>query len=135
MPRIIALFLMSIILILPTLAVANDATNQGTFVKKRYTIDGNWSLNTVDGKTIITFSDGFKTKGGPDLKVFLSRKSLDNLSGKTALDNAIKLGVLKSNKGEQSYILPENTDLTEFKSVLIHCEAFSVLWGGFDIMP
>lgn len=103
------------------------------FTKKRYTIKGGWTIATVDGQTVITFDETFKTKGGPDLKVFLSRDELGGLSGQTALSNSERLGVLKTNKGAQSYIIPEDIDMTEFKSVIIHCEAFSVLWGGFNL--
>ena len=79
------------------------------------------------------FSEEFKTRNGPDLKVFLSPKSVEDLTGKTAIDGAVNIGVLKANKGSQSYSLPEGVSLADFKSVIIHCEAYSVLWGGFDI--
>ncbi len=101
-----------------------------SFFKKRYRIKGTWSLEQRDGKTFVKFSDDFKTKNGPDLKVFLSPKSADDVTGKTAVDGSINLGVLKSNKGTQEYEIPAGTDLNQFGTVLIHCEAYSVLWGG-----
>lgn len=82
------------------------------------------------GKTIIRFSDDFKTKKGPDLKIFLSPQTVGEVTGKTALDGAVTLGVLKSNKGTQDYVVPNGVSLANFSSVLIHCEAYSVLWGG-----
>ena len=83
-----------------------------------------------DGKTIIRFSDDFKTKNGPDLKVFLSPQSVGDVTGQTALQGAVTLGRLKSNTGTQDYVVPKGVSLANFSSVLIHCEAFSVLWGG-----
>ncbi|MBC6412419.1 MAG: DM13 domain-containing protein [Hyphomonadaceae bacterium] len=107
--------------------------HSGVFSKKRYSINGDWTVVIKDGRTVITFNDNFKTKGGPDLKVFLSPRSVDDLTSRNALDGAQYVSVLQSNSGEQSYILPGNIKLDDFKSVIIQCEAFSELWGGFDI--
>ena len=101
-----------------------------SFVKKKYKIKGHWSVVQENGRTLIRFSDDFKTKNGPDLKVFLSPQSVGEVTGETVLDGAVTLGVLKSNKGSQDYLLPKGVSLANFSSVLIHCEAFSVLWGG-----
>jgi len=100
------------------------------FIKKKYNIKGQWKVVQKNGQTIIRFSDDFKTKNGPDLKVFLSPQSVGDVTGKTALQGAVTLGVLKSNKGTQDYIIPKGVSLANFSSVLIHCEAYSVLWGG-----
>lgn len=101
-----------------------------SFIKKKYKIKGHWSVVQENGRTLIRFSDDFKTKNGPDLKVFLSPQSVGEVTGETVLDGAVTLGVLKSNKGSQDYLLPKGVSLANFSSVLIHCEAFSVLWGG-----
>ncbi len=101
-----------------------------SFTKKKYNIKGQWSVVHEDGRTLIRLSEGFKTKNGPDLKIFLSPQSIGDVTGKTALDGAVTLGRLKSNKGTQDYIIPEGVSLANFSSILIHCEAFSVLWGG-----
>lgn len=117
----------------PTSAIATQEAPSGDFVKKRYNIKGDWSVEMQDGKQVIVFSEDFKTRNGPDLKVFLSPKPVEELTGKTALQGAVSIGVLKANKGSQSYSLPDGVDLSAFESVIIHCEAYSVLWGGFDI--
>jgi len=100
------------------------------FIKKKYKIKGQWKVVQENGQTIIRFSDDFKTKNGPDLKIFLSPQSVGDVTGKTALEGAVTLGVLKSNKGTQDYVVPNGVSLDNFSSVLIHCEAYSVLWGG-----
>ena len=110
-----------------------QATAASTFVKKRYNIKGTWKLTEQDGQQVIQFNDDFKTKGGPDLKLYLSSKSLTELDSGDVEGSSVKLSVLKSNKGAQSYIIPADVNLSDFKSVVIHCEAFEVLWGGFDI--
>lgn len=101
-----------------------------SFTKKKYHIKGQWNVVQENGRTLIRFSEDFKTKNGPDLKVFLSPQSLGKVTGETALDGAVTLGKLKSNRGTQDYIVPNGVSLANFSSVLIHCEAFSVLWGG-----
>jgi len=102
----------------------------GDFVKKKKSISGNWSVVQENGQTIIRFADDFKTKKGPDLKIFLSPQTLQDVNGKTATSGAINLGVLKSTKGTQDYLVPAGVDLSNFNSVLVHCEAYSILWGG-----
>lgn len=114
-----------------TEAVATAAAVQPqSFFKKKYNIKGSWSLVQRDGKTFVKFSDDFKTKNGPDLKILLSPKSAEAVNGKNAVEGSINLGELKSKKGAQEYEIPAGTDLSQFSTVLIHCEAFSVLWGG-----
>ena len=110
-------------------AAATTYTAQ-PFVKKKKKIKGAWRVVQENGQTLIRFSDDFKTKNGPDLKVFLSPQSIADVTGKTALDGAVLLGLLKSTKGAQDYVLPEGVSLGDFSSVLIHCEAYTVLWGG-----
>ncbi len=111
----------------------SETPTTSTFVKKRYNIKGTWSLTEQDGQTVIQFNDDFKTKGGPDLKLYLSSKALSELESGDVENSSVKLSVLKSNSGAQSYIIPNDVDLSDYKSVIIHCEAFSVLWGGFNL--
>lgn len=111
-------------------SVSTTQVQDQAFFKKKYRIKGTWSLVERDGKNFITFSDDFKTKNGPDLKIFLSPTSADNVKGKNAIDGSLNIGALKSNKGAQEYEIPAGTDLTQFSTVLVHCEAYSILWGG-----
>jgi len=49
-----------------------EAPAESTFVKKRYNINGTWNVTELDGQKTIHFGEDFKTKGGPDLKLYLS---------------------------------------------------------------
>ncbi len=113
--------------------VAVAQTTGKTFVKKKKKIKGEWNIVKSDGKTFIHFNDAFKTKNGPDLKVFLSPQTITDVTGKTAIDGAVLLGILRSHKGAQKYEVPADVNLSDFKSVLVHCEAYSILWGGSDL--
>lgn len=116
-----------------TTAAEQVLNTSGTFAKKKYKIKGNWSVVQRDGQTFIKLSDDFKTKNGPDLKIFLSPNTVDRVNGKNAVNDAINLGALKSNKGGQEYLIPAGVNLANFNSVLVHCEAYSVLWGASDL--
>jgi len=119
-------------LMLATPAFAGDGAEK-SFVKKRYSIKGSAKVEMVEGQSQLVFSDDFKTKNGPDLKVYLSKLPIEELTAKTVNKSSIRLSVLKSNKGAQSYSIPDDIDLNDYQSVIIHCQAYSVLWGGFDL--
>jgi len=117
----------------PVVAMVDSTAKSGQFTKATYKIQGDWEIVKENGQTILRLSDDFKTKRGPDLKIFLNPNSLDAVTGATATSGAIKLGELKSNKGAQDYVIPADIDLANFGSLLIHCEAFSKLWGGANL--
>jgi len=110
--------------------VAQVSLPSGDFVKKKKSIKGNWSVVQENGQTIIRFANDFKTKNGPDLKIFLSPQTIQSVNGKTATTGSVNLGVLKSTSGTQDYLVPAGVNLADFNSVLVHCEAYSILWGG-----
>ena len=111
-------------------AHAQMASKTADFVRFNKKLKGQVEITERDGQTVLRFSDSFRASNGPDLKVFLSPQGLDTVSGKTATNGAVKLGLLESTKGAQEYVIPAGVNLSQFGSVLIHCEQFSVLWGG-----
>lgn len=72
----------------------------------------------------------FKAKAGPDLKIFRSPNEFAAVNGKSAVAGSATLGKLKSSRGEQEYVLPPETELNQYRSVLVHCDQYPVLWGG-----
>ena len=64
------------------------------------------------------------------MKVFLSPLDISTVTGETAVNGAINLGELQKTKGAQEYILPAGVNIADYSSVLVHCEKFSILWGG-----
>ena len=102
----------------------------GTWTTKGYAINGGWKIVARDDKKIIIFDEHFKTKKGPDLKVYLSRKSIKDIGGGDVIQSSVKIGRLNSHKGAQEYEIPNNVNLNDFASLLIHCEAYAHLWGG-----
>lgn len=113
--------------------VQSEASSEKAFVKKRYTIHGSAKIEKVDGETRLVFSEDFKTKSGPDLKLYLSKTPISTLSAQDIDASAVRLSVLKSHRGAQSYVIPADIDISDYQSVVIQCEAYTVLWGGFDL--
>ncbi|MEM9573547.1 MAG: DM13 domain-containing protein [Pseudomonadota bacterium] len=105
----------------------------GTFIKKKKKLKGAWEVVQRGDKTFIVFDDDFRAANGPDLKIFLSPQTVADVTGKTAINGAINIGELKATKGTQEYEVPAGVNLADFNSVLVHCEAYSVLWGGGDL--
>ena len=115
------------------LLASNQSHAGGTWTKKSVAIDGGWSIVEKNGSQVLMLDENFSTNSGPDLKIFLSRQSISSLTGKNAINDAILVSPLQSNRGAQEYVLPANIDLSQFQSVIIHCESFSKLWGGSSL--
>ena len=134
--RIQSVFLLAVltmfsILSIPTASAATAVERE--WVEKKYNIKGQWDIVQQGDQTVIRFSDDFKTKNGPDLKIFLSKQTIAEVNGRNATQDSVLLGTLKSPRGGQEYILPAGIDVNDFQTVLIHCEKYSVLWGGGTI--
>ena len=118
-------------------AVAVEAVEaslpSGNFIKKKKKLKGGWEVVQRDGNTYIKFADDFSASKGPDLKVFLSPLSVAEATGKTAAEGALNIGELQKTKGAQEYLVPAEVNIADYSSVLVHCEKFSVLWGGGDL--
>lgn len=113
--------------------VAQTPSAPISFQKKTFSLKGSVSIEQRGGQTVLVFSENFRTKNGPDLKLFLSKSPIDKATGDNATTDAVRLGVLKSNRGAQEYVLPEGVSLSNYSSLLVHCEAYSKLWGGADL--
>lgn len=106
----------------------------GDFTKKRVRVHGVWELVTRDdGVRELRFDDDFRTRRGPDLKVFLSPRTIGDATGTNAVDGSLLLGALQSNRGAQVYEIPADVDLSAYASFLVHCEAYAKLWGGANL--
>ena len=107
---------------------------QGGFVKKFQKIEGTYTIRQVGEKRVLEFSEDFKTKKGPDLQIIFSHLDISQADNKNAgSGKVVNLGLIKSHKGRQSFDLPKDMDLSQYKSVLIHCVEYSKLWGGANL--
>jgi hypothetical protein len=82
----------------------------------------------LDGKRVLRFED-FQVTNGPDLFVYLSAHAQPRSAGELHGEGDFDLGRLKGNVGSQNYELPADLDLSKFKSVVIYCKQFSVVFS------
>ena len=124
-----------IILAVTTFVCTNAIAQKGnTWVKKYYTVSGNWSIEVENNKTYLKLHEDFKTSKGPDLKLFITKKSAIDVGKKDAVEKyGLLLGDLKSIKGEQKYLIPSNILLTDYKSVVVHCEKYTKVWSAASL--
>lgn len=68
-------------------------------------------------------------QNGPDLHVYLARGTGGAYDG----ERDLYLGTLKATNGSFNYELPAGIDLAEYRSVVVWCRAFSVLFTWADL--
>ena len=110
-------------------ASAYQLISSGGWRKKSFSVAGNWTMSSENGVTRVNLDNQFSTKNAPDLKIFLSPLSPDELTGRNATQGSLLVSPLQSNRGAQSYTVPAGTNLSRYKTILIHCEAYSKLWS------
>ena len=80
------------------------------------------------GGALLRFTD-FEVTNGPDLEVWLVKDPDPKKSADVSASQWLSLGPLRGNKGDQTYMVPDSTDVAEWGSVVIWCEQFSVLFS------
>ncbi len=86
------------------------------------------SLVELDGKTYLRF-ENVAIQNGPDLHVYLARGNGGAYDGSRDL----YLGALKATNGSFNYELPAGTSVLDYKSVVVWCRAFTVLFTWADL--
>lgn len=106
------------------------SADPASWVKKSFSVSGTWQIVEENGAQYFVLSDDFKTKSAPDLKIFLSKTSVKDASGKNATKESLLVGELPRVKGAVRLKIPAGTDLSEYQTVLLHCEKYSKLWAA-----
>lgn len=81
---------------------------------------------TVYGEAVVLGRD-FEVGPGPAFHVYLVPKAPITRSAELEGQKFLDLGRLRAFKGSQVYDVPAGTDLKDYGSVIIWCEAFGVL--------
>ncbi len=89
-------------------------------------------LRQPDGSVQLQFAN-FEVTNGPDLKVWLLSHAAPQGGSDVKASEQVRLGKLKGNIGDQVYTLPEGTDVSGLKSVVIYCQQFSVLFASASL--
>ena len=86
------------------------------------------------GTKVLRFTN-FEATNGPDLKVWLVKAENIKASADVKASAWLGLGPLKGNIGDQNYVIPSDVNLADYKSVVIWCEQFGVLFSAADLKP
>lgn len=85
-----------------------------------------------DGKRVLRL-ENFNATNGPDLFISLSGHAMPRSSDEAHGQGYVELAALKANQGNQNYEIPADLDLSQFKSVVIYCRAFSVVFSTAEL--
>jgi hypothetical protein len=72
--------------------------------------------------------ENFSVTNGPDLHVYLIEDPAPGLLADVG-ENALDLGKLKGNLGDQNYQIPAGVDLSVYKAAIIYCVPFRVVFA------
>ncbi len=108
----------------------------GSFLSGEHTTQGTVSIRTKEGKSFLELEQSFKTsESGPDLVVILHRS--DNVIGSTKppayplkKGDYLIIAPLRKYSGAQTYSIPNNINLADYKSVAIWCRKFNATFGA-----
>ena len=81
-----------------------------------------------DGSHVLRFED-LDVTNGPDLRVILTPFANPEVPRDFKVSGYIELGRLKGNRGNQNYLIPNDVDVSIYRSVIIYCKPFSVIFS------
>ncbi len=81
----------------------------------------------ADGSHVLRL-ENFEVTNGPDLHVLLVEHP-NPTSREEIMSSYLDLGSLKGNIGNQNYSIPAGTNISAFKSVVIYCQPFHVIFS------
>ncbi|MBI4278028.1 MAG: DM13 domain-containing protein [Armatimonadetes bacterium] len=115
-------------------AAAATVLVQGTFgaVDGVHKGEGTATLYRVGQDRVLRF-DPFKVTNGPDLYVYLSGHAAPRSREQLHEGGAFEVGRLKGNIGAQNYTLPADLDPSKFKSAVIYCRRFHVVFSTAEL--
>ncbi|BAY29579.1 hypothetical protein NIES2107_14220 [Nostoc carneum NIES-2107] len=120
----------------PTATAQNVSANKsGAFISGEHTTQGIVRITTKNGKSVLELDKSFKTStSGPDLVVILHRsdnvlKSTQAPSYPLKKDDYVIIAPLQKYSGAQSYAIPNNINLADYKSAAIWCRKFNATFG------
>jgi hypothetical protein len=118
--------------------VENDRSQlaaTGTFIHANPSDPVHWGKGKVSvyEKAVFLEAD-FEVGPGPAYHVYLVPKATIRSSSDLKGIKHVDLGGLRAFKGSQRYPIPAGTNLRDYPSVIIWCEAFGVLISPADLM-
>lgn len=124
-----------------TMAVTRETlilTGQFTEIDRLHRAQGSanvWEL-FADGTTYryVRLEDSFEAAPGPDLRVYLSLASRPRTADEVLSNNtAIDLGALKGEVGAQNYLLDNELDILDYRSVVIFSPRYGTVFSSAEL--
>lgn len=106
---------------------------KGDFISHEHTTTGKVSIVKDEAGKYKLALENLDTTNGPDVHVWVSAgEVVEGLAGFKSAENfeKIDLGVIKGNKGNQVYDLPDDFDISKWKSIDLWCDQFDVSFGA-----
>lgn len=109
---------------------------EGTFIHANLSDPVHYGKGKVSVyENTVFLHDDFEVGPGPKYHVYLVPKAEIRSSGDLGDAMFVDLGRLRAFKGSQKYSIPAGMNLSDYKSVVIWCEQFSVLISPADLKP
>jgi hypothetical protein len=99
---------------------------QGSFYNVAHLGSGEALVYQLADSSRILRLQNFSVDNGPDLYVYLVPVDPVPSTSGSEIPGFHSLGRLKGNIGDQNYEIPADLDLSQYKSVVIWCQAFAV---------
>ena len=127
MKKIIFIIAVNFVAISANAQVCSRTVSSFIKAKGGYDIAGQATLENNNGSIMLSFNEKFNTVSGPDLHVYLSQQNASpTLSGNAN----VLIAAIKSNTGAQSFIVPNDVNISDYDYVTIHCVLGNHFWGG-----
>jgi hypothetical protein len=105
-----------------------EVLSTGSFGDRAHHASGTVTVLREPGGAHLLRLSGLDVENGPDLYVYLTEAAPDAPNAAFG-KRFVSLGRLKGNQGDQTYSIPEGTDLARYGTVAIWCKRFSTVFG------
>ncbi len=111
---------------------AAERLASGGFSNQAQRIAGGWSIEREADGVYLVLSEDFRTRSAPDLKFFLHTLPAAQITAQNAT-RGVFVADLPRARGAQRIRLPANVNPASYRSLVLHCEQYTVLWGAGDL--
>lgn len=106
---------------------------QGSFYNLAHLSSGEAVVYQLSDSSRLLRLQNFSVDNGPDLYVYLVPVDPVPSTSGTNIAGYYSLGRLKGNVGDQNYEIPADVDLSQYKSIVIWCQAFAVPFAAASL--
>ena len=109
---------------------APTVLRRGTFRSGEHHTSGTASVLRLADDRVFVRLEHLDTSNGPDVHIWLTAAAADASDKTVQQSRHVDLGGLKANHGDQNYLVPSGTDLSNYRTVTVWCRRFDVVFGA-----